>query len=424
MAKQDLIKLAKEIEDTTSKKIREGQLNRQAHTFLVVIDDVADQLAAEISYIDETEKKKRDGNYQDLLTRLKDQDLVKAATIFKESLIKSAELSQFYNKPKQRFTVPVNSDAYRRISTALTKANQSAIDYLTSVAGPNSLNPKTLIQFDHSRAAANVRTAYVFSKALGGGAPLLNKMIKEQVISQEDYDVYTDILSYYKAGNKEIDFSVKVVTGELESGSINVQRGRTVELARRFAVLKSLEKMARTKSWINQKGSDSYREFIEKSLGDAVEKAGGVASKKRAKQEVSSAGIKTKVKAKTQSQKLPGIKGVAKTKFKSSSFSLNLITLLNAKLPEAIRANMGPQSLVNRTGTLSNSARVVNVQPTKQGYPSLGYTYARSPYDVFDSVLGRAPWNIPSRDPKALIEKSIRDIAREMAIGRFYLRRV
>jgi hypothetical protein len=424
MAKQDLVKLAKEIENTTSKSIREGQLNKQAHTFTVVIDDVADQLAAEMSFVDETEKKK-DKNYSEILPRVPEPVLVKAATIFKESLVKSPELAEFYNKGKQRFTVPVGSNAYRRISTALTIANQTAIDYITSSAGSNSLNAKTLIQFDHSRAAANVRTAYIFSKAVGGGLPLLNKMIKEQVISEEDFNIYTDILSYYKAGNKEIDFSVKVVTGELESGSTNVQRGRTVELSRRFAILKSLEKMARNKSWINQKGSDSYREFIEKSLGDAVVKAGGTSTIKGAKKSSSSASSKTRVKTKSSSARLGAIKAVPRVKIKSSAFDLTLIALINSKLPPAIRANMGRNgALVNRSGNLSESAQIVNVQQTAKGFPSLGYTYQRNPYDVFDTALGRAPWNTPGRDPKKLIEKSIRDVAKNMAIDRFYLRRV
>ena len=84
---------------------------------------------------------------------------------------------------------------------------------------------------------------------------------------------------------------------------------------------------------------------------------------------------------------------------------------------------MGPASLVNRTGRFSESAAITGVEQTKQGYLTLVYSYLRSPYDVFDPTLGAKPWNIPSRDPNTIIKKSVRDIAKDLAIGRFYLRR-
>ena len=37
---------------------------------------------------------------------------------------------------------------------------------------------------------------------------------------------------------------------------------------------------------------------------------------------------------------------------------------------------------------------------------------------------GTPPWATPERDPRKLIERSIREIAAQFAIGRFYTRRV
>ena len=37
---------------------------------------------------------------------------------------------------------------------------------------------------------------------------------------------------------------------------------------------------------------------------------------------------------------------------------------------------------------------------------------------------GEAPWASPDRDPRKLIDESIREIAAQMAVGRFYTRRV
>jgi hypothetical protein len=80
-------------------------------------------------------------------------------------------------------------------------------------------------------------------------------------------------------------------------------------------------------------------------------------------------------------------------------------------------------SLVNRTGRFAQSAEVVRIEETREGFPSFVFNYERDPYDVFDRTLGRAPWNTPERDPRALVDKSVREIVREMAINRFYTRR-
>jgi hypothetical protein len=37
---------------------------------------------------------------------------------------------------------------------------------------------------------------------------------------------------------------------------------------------------------------------------------------------------------------------------------------------------------------------------------------------------GATPWATPERDPRNVIDRSIREIAAEMAIGRFFTRRV
>ena len=49
-------------------------------------------------------------------------------------------------------------------------------------------------------------------------------------------------------------------------------------------------------------------------------------------------------------------------------------------------------------------------------YPTIQYSYQRHPYGVFESDT--------DRDPRKVIDKSIREIAAELAIGRFYTARV
>ena len=100
------------------------------------------------------------------------------------------------------------------------------------------------------------------------------------------------------------------------------------------------------------------------------------------------------------------------------------MAMINKKLTSTVRKNMGSPGLVNTTGRFANSVQVKDVNMTKQGHPSFGYTYAKSPYQIFEVGEGSAPWATPQRDPRKLIDRSIREVAAELAIGRFYTRRL
>lgn len=102
---------------------------------------------------------------------------------------------------------------------------------------------------------------------------------------------------------------------------------------------------------------------------------------------------------------------------------LKLITMINKELPDVVRNNMRAPALVNRTGTFAESVRVVDVQKTPRGFPTIGYTYKKDPYEVFE-MGSPGNWATPERDPRKLIEGSIREIAANMAMGRFYMRRL
>jgi hypothetical protein len=83
-----------------------------------------------------------------------------------------------------------------------------------------------------------------------------------------------------------------------------------------------------------------------------------------------------------------------------------VMALINDKLPETVKGNMGAPRLENQTGTFADSVRITDVAQTPQGMPSSGSRFA--------SV---------ARDPRRLIDSSIREIAAGYALGRFYTRR-
>lgn len=104
---------------------------------------------------------------------------------------------------------------------------------------------------------------------------------------------------------------------------------------------------------------------------------------------------------------------------------LRLIASFNQKLPQKIKENMKAPALVNRTGRFAESVSVKDVQMTPQGFPSFGFTYQPQPYQVFEQGRGAEPWaDGGNRDPRKLIDKTMREIAAEAAMGRFFTRRL
>ena len=336
----------------------------------------------------------------------------------------------------------------------LKKGEEAAKVVLKRVVSDSRLLENKLISADHTFELANIRFSSALYKAAQKGAgpdadastiqsigtkvldDLLNKTYNGRaLISKETYTyfqtAYIDISSKYTSGLSQKEFDINIGS-EIEPRSQydNEEAGR--RSAKYFTELrKAAELLASKQNWEGQASSDSYVTAVMKQLNNSVVKAGATGKL----QKINSAPSKTKVTKRFKvEQKISVVTLGSKAKSKkvtttapqptSSKLSLaNIVAYINQRLPEAIRSNMGNGALVNRTGRLSESARLVQAIETDRGFPSFGYTYLRSPYDVFDRTLGTAPWNTPGRDPRTLIEKSVRDVARDINIGRFYMRR-
>jgi len=235
------------------------------------------------------------------------------------------------------------------------------------------------------------------------------------------------------------DSRINTYTVELEAEKDNREGG--TQLKAKKAKLQSQIKLALKKlgGIENLKGSDSVKEkLIKKTRREAIEpfkklaEATVIAKDLKSKDTYSSAQKKAKVKAtkaKRSSQRagkkaLPlQLKAKRQRAKSAASQPLQLLGILNKQLPDTIRKNMKEPALVNRTGTFADSVKVVDVIQTPKGYPSYGYTYKRNPYEVFEEGSS-GNWANGNRDPRDLIDKSIREIAAEFAMGRFYTRRL
>ena len=100
---------------------------------------------------------------------------------------------------------------------------------------------------------------------------------------------------------------------------------------------------------------------------------------------------------------------------------LSVVQILNTKLRAAVISNMGTPSLVNRTGRFASSASVVGMAKVKSSL-IIDYAYQQRPYMIFERELGTNPWNLePERDPRKIIEKSLRQLAVEMKLDQLGL---
>jgi len=195
------------------------------------------------------------------------------------------------------------------------------------------------------------------------------------------------------------------------------------------ALTKEVRSVLKNVDFFNQRGSSSAMDIVSFRIMDAAVKKGGKSRGKRSLVQDSDSVSKIKIASSTKTSSQKESVGLKVPQAKTSPATnlnrnwLQLLPMINSRLTDIVAKNMNSPRLNFRTGRLAQSAKVVNVEQTPQGLPSFVFDYERDPYDVFDRTLGRSPWNTPQRDPRALVDVSVREIVREMAIGRFFTRR-
>lgn len=135
---------------------------------------------------------------------------------------------------------------------------------------------------------------------------------------------------------------------------------------------------------------------------------------KKAKLEYRSKLKKTIEDAKVNIAKLRTNKQKVKRTIRGQTLNLvNLQILMDRHLQDVVAANMGNGSdsrvLNYRTGRLAASAKVERLSASREGMITAFYSYMRNPYGTFSD--GGKQQYPKTRDPKALIGNSIREIA-------------
>lgn len=95
--------------------------------------------------------------------------------------------------------------------------------------------------------------------------------------------------------------------------------------------------------------------------------------------------------------------------------------IINRKLSDQVKKNMGRPALRNQTGRFADSVRLVAMRQAQNSIVG-DYTYQLNPYETFENT-GSRRWPT-GYNPKPLITKSIRELAVQTLDTKFTLRRV
>lgn len=336
--------------------------------------------------------------------------------------------------------------------TATAEIKKSIVDFILKGKSKNLIKRvKAKIDRGHGAeggtAVSSLQLAAAGSLASSKGIALdktpglddyLENQFIEYGISLKNIEIIKDVLVDYQAlvdskGNLRADY-VPIITFQ------DFYANRGIDAREEKLILKIVRKFftetITADGLVNMKGSRSLREQIEDVIVNPIVTV--AAKNKRVKTTAKKAPSSSKSgRKKAPSKQLKAGTAViaakrqaAKKSFKKTSAKdtqrsmFSVVSLINEKLPSTIRKNMRAPALQNQTGRFANSVRIMEAIQTEKGFPSLGYTYDKEPYQVFEQGRGKAPWANENRDPRTLIDKSIREIAAELALGRFYTRRL
>ena len=312
------------------------------------------------------------------------------------------------------------------------KASKEGLDKIGGA--PQIDKEKEGVQLGHEQAGVGVATSAVGvmgaeAQLRSGGFDKRNKALK--LI----YNYYNEIgvsIDHKQVVDAKGGIKKKYVPIVFWQKAITNQEAATLEKAAKENLEKELRENMATMS-----GSTPLNEAVSQVIFHEAapsKKRKGTKTKGNKKEKVVDTSKATK-KAKTRQKREiitntdTGVdfKSISKLKRKKAgqAFSpFSLVAMMNKDLSRTVRKNMRLPALQNSSGRFANSVKVVDVNQTKQGFLSFGYTYEKSPYQVFEVGTGEAPWATSQRDPRKLIDKSIREVAAELALGRFYTRRL
>lgn len=275
----------------------------------------------------------------------------------------------------------------------------------------------------------------VAERQVSKGVTQLYNDVKSQVGTDEATRAVFEELNleiYLKYVSTDDRTIVETYVGAKSKNRRQANKERMILARARGAIATAIKtKLASGKNIESWSGSDDRitieKKKIVETFNKSVKKPTKSINTKRKLSKQTTKPKTVKAKAKTNKTKVkfnPATQNKEIKRRVSGVPSVSLISLgalINQKLPQTVAKNMRLPGLQYRSGRFANSARVTDVITTSQGFPSIGYTYQRNPYQTFEPGFKQGS---TERDPRKVIDRSIREIAASLLVGRFYTRRV
>lgn len=396
----------------TRRAIRRGMKDRLTANFDGITKK---EIAAILKAVDPAVRKLIRSTGQNIAAIAKRDSGVKLAT-FTASRIEAT----FSATGQNRFTQirgTYDSD-YQNTAKALSSAVKEVLNRTANIKSKSLWN----LEHNYLRGIVESQVRDAIDNALIDEESITKRHLTSWLKSNQ---INLDLIRNTKTNTMEV-FLGSQRANAVEGGISGARKAKLQKL-----LLKSIKKLDNGIPIAELPGSDSFVQIFEKKVVSQTltpfrgKKNIKVSKSKKPKHSTKKVTKKITPAATPLASRLKR-KAIKARKAKESPAAqpLQLIALFNARLPETVQKNMNEPALVNRTGTFAESVRVIDATKTPKGFPSFGYTYDKEPYGVFEMGMGAAPWATPERDPRRIIDQSIREIAKQAAIGRFFTRRV
>jgi len=286
----------------------------------------------------------------------------------------------------------VEVDVVSEVDRKIMRAQNSPRLLQALVTLPNDIKSFERLQLKFSKETGQATTRVKVRKQFSG-SKMVFEMLVEHGLAVGIPETQADNL--YKA--------------KLER-AFGIGRGLSATLRNDISILANLET------------SKSVNQFIEAAIVSGIRSVPIKPYNKETSIVESSKVTRTRVVL-PQTKKKPSSSNTStisnKVKAPTSISSLpNLLFLLNSRLSDRIKENMGSggrKDILNlRSGRFAESVSVERLSLSRQGMITAFYSYMQNPYATF-SAGGKQQYP-RSRDPKLLISKSIREIMAENAI--------
>lgn len=424
-----LVKLQEELIAVSSRDANAAQrdlFNKRGHVFTITSRALKRGLREGIISSFEEGNNKEARAFAAKISKQSDADILKFITTltnrYRAQEAQGKASITFASSRKLVVVIPAKGDVFKRIKGVYNKPLNTLF---------NSINRRS--------KGILTRRGGLFNLEHGKFVGVLETTVRDtidNVLSDFNTDGNTlrDVKTFFESQGLDISVirnsktdTMEVFLGSSVSNQAERQDSQTKKKELLSILSKAIDKLQKNPAFVfaELKGSDSFKTKKRKQALKAVvtpfkNKKGIKVTTEDIKIKESKTNVSRKIKPKVRVTTKTRKSRVRKSKITGGFSQTKLYAALSARINSVVAKNMGDPALNFQSGRFASSVQITDVNATPQGFPSVGYTYQLYPYQTFEPGFAQGSTD---RDPRKLIEKSIREIAAQMVTGRLYTRR-